>query len=124
MMLLSHWYDLSDVETEELLKESLNCVLFCVFRLEDQILDHTTLRIFRNEIVVKKEYECLLKKINKKLKKHQTIVKKGLIVYASITVSILALKGSPTYVVVDRKEERRKQINQRKARAKKWLNQD
>ncbi|XOD68090.1 MAG: hypothetical protein ACMUEL_09570 [Flavobacteriales bacterium Tduv] len=31
MMLLSHWYDLSDVETEELVKESLSCICFCVF---------------------------------------------------------------------------------------------
>ncbi|XOD66838.1 MAG: transposase [Flavobacteriales bacterium Tduv] len=40
MMLLSHWYDLSDVRTEELIKKSLNCMLFSGFRLENQHLDH------------------------------------------------------------------------------------
>ncbi|XOD66734.1 MAG: transposase [Flavobacteriales bacterium Tduv] len=35
MMLLSHWYDLSNVGTEELVKESLSCMFFCCFRLED-----------------------------------------------------------------------------------------
>ncbi|XOD66874.1 MAG: hypothetical protein ACMUEL_02265 [Flavobacteriales bacterium Tduv] len=31
MMLLSKWYDLSDVGTEELVKEALSCMRFCVF---------------------------------------------------------------------------------------------
>ncbi|XOD67792.1 MAG: hypothetical protein ACMUEL_07805 [Flavobacteriales bacterium Tduv] len=48
--------------------------------MEDQIPDYTTLCRFRNEIVEKKLYECLLKKINKKLEKHQAIVKTGVIV--------------------------------------------
>ncbi|XOD68173.1 MAG: transposase [Flavobacteriales bacterium Tduv] len=51
MRLLNHWYDLSDVGTEELMKESLSCMHFCGFRLEDQIPDHTTLCNFRSEIV-------------------------------------------------------------------------
>ncbi|XOD67394.1 MAG: hypothetical protein ACMUEL_05400 [Flavobacteriales bacterium Tduv] len=41
---------------------------FCDFRLEDQIPNHTTLCIFCNEMVAKKAYERLLKKINKELK--------------------------------------------------------
>ncbi|XOD67481.1 MAG: hypothetical protein ACMUEL_05925 [Flavobacteriales bacterium Tduv] len=42
--------------------------------MEDQIPDHTILCRFRNEIVAKKAYEHLLKKINKELEKHQAIV--------------------------------------------------
>ncbi|XOD67882.1 MAG: transposase [Flavobacteriales bacterium Tduv] len=76
MMLLSHWYDLSDVGMEKLVKYSIGCMLFCSFRLEDQIPDHTIICKFRNEIVVKKLYKLLLKKINKKLEKNQAIVKK------------------------------------------------
>ncbi|XOD68272.1 MAG: transposase [Flavobacteriales bacterium Tduv] len=89
------------------------------FRLEDQIPNYTTLCRFRNKIIAKKVYERLLKKINKKLEKYQTIVKIGVIVDASITVSSLAPKGPPTYVVEDRKEEGKKQISQREARVKK-----
>ncbi|XOD68050.1 MAG: hypothetical protein ACMUEL_09330 [Flavobacteriales bacterium Tduv] len=48
---------------------------------------------FRNEIVAKKAYEPLLKKINKELEKNQAIVKTGVIVDASITVSPFASKG-------------------------------
>ncbi|XOD68237.1 MAG: transposase [Flavobacteriales bacterium Tduv] len=65
MTLLSNWYALNDVGTEELLKETLSSIQFCGFRLEDQILDYTTLLRFRNEIVIKKVYEILLKKMNK-----------------------------------------------------------
>ncbi|XOD68140.1 MAG: transposase [Flavobacteriales bacterium Tduv] len=31
MMLLSHWCDLTDVGTEEFVKESLSCMSFCGF---------------------------------------------------------------------------------------------
>ncbi|XOD66600.1 MAG: transposase [Flavobacteriales bacterium Tduv] len=44
------------------MKESLSCVSFCVFRLEDQIPNYMTLCKFRNEIVARKAYESLLKK--------------------------------------------------------------
>ncbi|XOD67673.1 MAG: transposase [Flavobacteriales bacterium Tduv] len=42
-----------------------------------------------------------------------------MIVNASITVISFALKGEPTYVVEDRKEEKKNQISQRKKRVKK-----
>ncbi|XOD67426.1 MAG: transposase [Flavobacteriales bacterium Tduv] len=94
--ILSHWYDHSDVGTEELVKESLSCMRFCSFRLEDQIPDYTTLCRVRNEIVAKNAYEILLKKINKELKKHQAIVKIEVIVNASITVNTIDYKGVHT----------------------------
>ncbi|XOD67916.1 MAG: transposase [Flavobacteriales bacterium Tduv] len=119
MMLLSNWYDLSDVGTEKLVKETLNCLRFCGFRLENQIPYHTTLCRSRNEIVAKKAHERLLKKINKELEKPQDIVKIGVIVDANITVSFFAPKGDSTYVMEDRKEDGQKQISQRKARVKK-----
>ncbi|XOD67214.1 MAG: transposase [Flavobacteriales bacterium Tduv] len=114
MTLLSNWYDLSDIGTEELVKKSLSFIRFCGFRLEDQIPDHTTLCRFRNEIVAKKAYERLLKKINKELKKHQAIVKTEMIVNASITSESPCTQGAPNYVVKDRKEEGKK--NQSKKR--------
>ncbi|XOD67828.1 MAG: transposase [Flavobacteriales bacterium Tduv] len=86
------------------MKKSLNCMRFLSFRLEDQIPDHTNICRFCNEIVPKKAYKCLLKKINKELEKHQAILKIGVIVDSSITVSPFVPKG-PTYVGEDRKEE-------------------
>ncbi|XOD66839.1 MAG: transposase [Flavobacteriales bacterium Tduv] len=101
------------------MKKSLNCMRFFGFRLEDQILDHTTLCRFLNENSSKKAYESLLKKVNKGLEKHQAIVKTGMIVDSSITVSYFSPKGAPIYVLEDRKEEGQKQISQRKTRVKK-----
>ncbi|XOD67000.1 MAG: transposase [Flavobacteriales bacterium Tduv] len=65
-----------------MVKDSIGCIRFCDLRLEDQIPDHTTLCRFRDEIVAKKAYKSLLKKINKELEKHQEIVKTGVIVDA------------------------------------------
>ncbi|XOD68091.1 MAG: hypothetical protein ACMUEL_09575 [Flavobacteriales bacterium Tduv] len=79
---------------------------------------------FRNEIVAKKAYERLLKKINKKLEKHQAIVKTGVMVDVSITVSLLAPKGAPTYVVEDRKEDWQKNQSKKSKGKKKRLNQE
>ncbi|XOD68299.1 MAG: transposase [Flavobacteriales bacterium Tduv] len=58
MILLSYWYDFSDVGMEELIKESLSYMRFFGFRLEDQITDHMNLCRFRNEIAAKKTYEA------------------------------------------------------------------
>ncbi|XOD67627.1 MAG: hypothetical protein ACMUEL_06795 [Flavobacteriales bacterium Tduv] len=60
--------------------------------MEDQIPDHTILCKFCNEIVDKKAYKSLLKKINKDLEKHQPIVKTGVIVDATITLRPLLLR--------------------------------
>ncbi|XOD67325.1 MAG: hypothetical protein ACMUEL_05005 [Flavobacteriales bacterium Tduv] len=49
------------------------------------------------------------------------IVKTGVIVDFSITVSPFASRGAPIYVVKDRKEEGKKQISKRKARLKKEI---
>ncbi|XOD66667.1 MAG: hypothetical protein ACMUEL_01065 [Flavobacteriales bacterium Tduv] len=46
-----------------------------------------------NEIVAKKAYESLLKKINKEIEEHQAIIKREVIVDASITVRLFAPKG-------------------------------
>ncbi|XOD66570.1 MAG: transposase [Flavobacteriales bacterium Tduv] len=45
------------------MKKSLSCMQFFGFRLEDQTIDHTTLCRFRNEIVTKKAYESLVKRL-------------------------------------------------------------
>ncbi|XOD66956.1 MAG: hypothetical protein ACMUEL_02745 [Flavobacteriales bacterium Tduv] len=63
---------------------------FFGFRFEDKIPVHMNLCRFCNEIVAKKAYEHLLKKINKELGKIQVIVKTGVIVDISITVNTFA----------------------------------
>ncbi|XOD66894.1 MAG: hypothetical protein ACMUEL_02370 [Flavobacteriales bacterium Tduv] len=41
MMLLSDWYDLSEIVTEKLVKDSIDGMPFFVFRLEDETPYHT-----------------------------------------------------------------------------------
>ncbi|XOD67706.1 MAG: transposase [Flavobacteriales bacterium Tduv] len=53
-----------------MVKDFIGCMRFCCFLLEDQILDHTTLCDFLNEYSSQKDYENLIKKINKELEKH------------------------------------------------------
>ncbi|XOD67163.1 MAG: hypothetical protein ACMUEL_04020 [Flavobacteriales bacterium Tduv] len=67
--------------------------MFFDWKIRTQI--HTTLCRVRNEIVAKKAYEHLLKKINKELEKNQEIVKIEVIVDASITVRPFTPKGDP-----------------------------
>lgn len=108
MLLLSHWYALSDAATEEMVKESISCMRFCGFRLEDQIPDHTTLCRFRNELVSKKAYERLLKKINEQLEKHRVIVKTEVMIDASITQSPFSPKGNPPYELLEEEDPEEK----------------
>ncbi|XOD67751.1 MAG: hypothetical protein ACMUEL_07525 [Flavobacteriales bacterium Tduv] len=75
--------------------------------------DRMALYRFHNEIVVKKAYELLLKDINKELRKHQVMVKIGVILYACITVNTFSPRGDPTSVVENRKEEKEKQVSQK-----------
>ncbi|XOD67295.1 MAG: hypothetical protein ACMUEL_04840 [Flavobacteriales bacterium Tduv] len=84
------------------------------FSIGDKIIYYTTLCKFRNEIVAKKAYELLLKKINKELEKHQAIVKKGVIVGSSITVRPFAPKEILfTYWRVGRKRGKRKSVKEK-----------
>ncbi|XOD66631.1 MAG: hypothetical protein ACMUEL_00845 [Flavobacteriales bacterium Tduv] len=83
-------------------------MLFCFFLIgiSDPRLYDSLCR-FCNEIVAKKAYELLLKEINKELKKHQAIVKTGMIVDASITVTPLCSKEG-SYLRSGRIERKRR----------------
>jgi IS5 family transposase len=68
--------------------------------------DNSTLSRLRTELTQKRVYEQLFKSMNKQLEKHQIIVKKGVLVDASITDSPLRPKGKANYeIVTDREQE-------------------
>ena len=64
MQLISTWYGISDVQTEEMVNDSLNASLFCGLAIEDSVPDHSTLSRFRGELTSKKAYDRILKKGN------------------------------------------------------------
>ena len=108
MQLISIWYDLSDVQTEAMVNDSLSAMRFCDLSIEDSVPDHSTLSRFRTELTQKKSYDRLLKKINRQLTSHQLIIKGGVKVDASLTESPFNPKGKTTYELAeDRHEEDR-----------------
>ena len=108
MQLISVWYNLSDVKTEETVSDSLSLMCFCGLKLEDDVPDHSTLSRFRTELTEKKAYDRLLRKINQQLAKRKLIVKAGVKVDASLTESPFSPKGKPAYEIAeDRQEDQR-----------------
>ena len=106
MQLISVWYNLSDVQTEEMVNENLSMMKFCDLALEDPVPDHSTLSRFRKELTEKKSYDRLLLKINRQLTKHRLILKTGKAkVDASLTQSPFSPKGMPTYEIAEDREE-------------------
>lgn len=106
MGLLQTWYGLSDYEIEDRLNDSVSFSKFCGLPLDKSAPDNSTLSRFRTELTEKKVYERLFKAMNKQLEEHSIIVRKGILVDASITDSPLKPKGKANYeIVTDREEE-------------------
>jgi len=84
MQLISIWYNLSDVQTEAMVNDSLSAMRFCNLSIEDSVPDHSTLSRFRTELTQKKAYDRLLKKINSQLNTHKLIVKNGQVMKISV----------------------------------------
>lgn len=109
MQLLQIWYNLSDPGVEDYINDSLGAMRFCGLQLEDSVPDHSTLSRFRSELVAKKSYDRLLKRINQQLKKKGVMLKEGKAkVDASLTDTPLKPKGKKQYeVATDRNEDNR-----------------
>jgi len=109
MMLLQYWYDLSDPAVEDMVNDSLGAMRFCQLELEDDVPDHSTLSRFRKELVEKKAYDRLLRKINNQLSSKGILLKKGSArVDATITESPFSPKGKTQYeIATDRQEDER-----------------
>ena len=109
MQLISVWYNLSDVQTEEMVNDSLSAMRFCGLNIEDDVPDHSTLSRFRSQLTQKKSYDRMLRKVNKQLKSKKIILTNGQAkVDASITESPFNPKGKKTYELAeDRSEDQR-----------------
>ncbi len=119
MQLVSMWYSLSDVQTEEIVNDSLSTMKFCGLALEDSVPDHSTLSRFRTELTQKKAYDRLLRKINRQLNKHHLLVRNGKAkVDATLTESPFTPKGKTTYeIAVDRSEQDRSEQDKEQEQA-------
>jgi IS5 family transposase len=106
MCLLQSWYGLSDYEVEDRLNDSISFSYFCGMHIDEVAPDHSTLSRFRSALTKTKTFERLFSAINAQLEAHQIIVKKGIIVDASVIETPLRPKGKTNHEVTeDRSEE-------------------
>jgi len=106
MCLLQSWYGLSDYEVEDRLNDSISFSYFCGMHIDEVAPDHSTLSRFRTALTKTKTFEKLFSSINAQLEAHQIIVKKGIIVDASVIETPLRPKGKTNHEVTeDRSEE-------------------
>lgn len=123
MQLLQIWYSLSDPGVEDYVNDSLGAMRFCGLQLEDDVPDHSTLSRFRSELVSKRAYDRLLRKINQQLKKKGIMLKEGKAqVDASLTDSPWKPKGRKEYeVATDRNEDDRQDLDKEKEKVQQKL---
>ena len=104
--LLRTWYGLSDGEVEDQINDRLSFSRFAGLGMEDIVPDSTTVCHFRNVLVEADLYDTLLAEFNRQLEAKGIIVKRGVIVDASITNTPRRPRGGKSYEVVeDRKED-------------------
>lgn len=106
MLLVGVWNNLSDVQLEEHLNDSLSAMKFCGMQLEDNVPDHSTISRFRQLLSKSNALDSLLSNLNEQLTRHQLILKTGVKVDASLTESPFRPKKKATYeIAIDRKED-------------------
>lgn len=105
MCLLQSWYGLSDYEVEDRVNDSISFSYFCGLTIEQLAPDHSTLSRFRTSLTKKKTFDKLFTSINEQLEAHQIIVKKGLIIDASVIDTPLRPKGKTNHKVTEDRSE-------------------
>ena len=110
MCLLQSWYGLSDYEVEDRVNDSLSFSYFCGMTIEQVAPDHSTLSRFRTALTRTKTFEKLFSSINSQLEAHNIIVKKGIIVDASVIDTPLRPKGKTTHKVTEDRSEKEVEV--------------
>lgn len=105
MGLLQTWYGLSDYEVEDRVNDSISFGYFCGLTIEQAAPDHSTVSRFRTAMTAAGAYEPLFHAINGQLENHGIIVKKGLLVDASVIDTPLRPKGKAKHAVADDRED-------------------
>ena len=85
--LLQQWFKLSDVAVEERINDSIKFNKFLELSLEDSVPDHSVISRFRTVMAEKNATKKVLGELNRQLSKHKIMVKTGVIIDASITVT-------------------------------------
>jgi IS5 family transposase len=106
--LLQTWFKLSDQAVEERINDSIKFTRFLGQSLEDSVPDHSVISRFRKEMSEKNAMKKVLGELNRQLVKHNIIVKTGVLVDASLSVSPYTPAQPTTFeMATDRIEEER-----------------
>lgn len=105
MCLLQTWYGLSDYEVEDRVNDSISFSYFCGLNIDQIAPDHSTLSRFRTAMTKANAFEPLFKEINAQLEAHQIIIKKGVLVDASVVDTPLRPKGKTNFNVTKDRED-------------------
>jgi transposase, IS5 family len=84
MLLLQHFYNLSDPECEDAVTDSLSFRKFCKIGITDKVPDETTLVRFRQRLIKRDLHRKLLELVNVNLAEHGLMVNKVTLVDASL----------------------------------------
>ena len=93
MCLLQTWYNLSEYGVEEQVNNSFSFMRLCGLQLEDDLLDHSIVCLFRKRLNEQGTWDVLLQGINQQLEAHQ--------VDASITPTARKPKGPKVYQLTE-----------------------
>lgn len=105
MLMLQYWFGLSDEQVELQVNDRISFSRFCGLSIDADVPDATVLCRFRTALSKKNAFEKLLVIINNQLEKNQVILKKGVVVDASITDTDFKPKGKKIYEVVEDRNE-------------------
>ncbi|MCY4216470.1 MAG: transposase [Flavobacteriaceae bacterium] len=65
MQLISVWFHLSDVRTEDFIKDSIGFTASCDLDMEDIVPYNSTLSRFRSELIAKKRYQSTMDEVHR-----------------------------------------------------------
>jgi IS5 family transposase len=106
MLLIGIWYGgLSDEMVEEKANADLYVMKFLGLSLEDNVPDHSTLSRFRTHMTALNAWDTLLNDINHQIDEYGLLVKSGVSVDASVTVSQRKPSRKTTYEVHHERDE-------------------
>ena len=107
MLLIGIWNGgLSDESVEDMANSNLHVMRFLGLSLEDDVPDHSVLSRFRTRLTAAGAWDGLLAQVNAQIQAHDTLVRQGCHVDASITQSPRKPRARPAYEVVSDREER------------------
>lgn len=87
MLLLEHWFDLSDPACEAACRDRLSFMRFLGLGLTDAVPDETTLSRFRKRLREADLDECLFEEVNRQLQARNLMIKRGTLIDATIVES-------------------------------------